>query len=104
MTQYFNELANVVIQTIPFFLIALYPMWKEREVKTRAITIFIICFELYLCVALLAARQFWDMDFGAIQFFKVLTITPTYYVPFWFFVFRKRILQNMFLLGVRSCR
>ena len=102
MTQYFSELANVLPQTIPFFLIALYPMWKTREVKTRAITIFIVCVELYLCVALLAARQFWDMDFGAIQFFKVLTITPTYYLPFWVLVFRKRILQNMFLLGV-SC-
>jgi signal transduction histidine kinase len=40
------------------------------------------------------------MDFGTIQLFKVLVIFPPYFLPFLFFVFRKRIWQSLFLLGI----
>ena len=98
MTELFLELANVLIAYIPGPVFRLFPMWKTRDVTTRAIAVVYCCFTLYICAGFLIVKQFWPVDFQVLQIFKASLSLPLMIIPFW--IFRKRVWQNIFLLSV----
>jgi len=96
MTELLLELLNIAVPYISAFAIKLYPMWKTRDVKTRAVVIYIACFALYMCAGFLVVKRFWAVDFRVMQMYKLCIELPVAVMSFW--AFRKRIWQNIFLI------
>ena len=96
MTDYFVELLNVMLSYIPAHMLRLFPMWKTRDVKTRSVFIYIACITLFQSVGLLLIKEVWYLDMVTLNFFKIAAGIPMFIAPF--FIFRRRVWQNIFLL------
>ena len=100
MTEYFTELLNISIPYVSSFPVFVYPMWKERNVRTKNIVIFFCLFTLYMCAVLLISKRIWTIDFGSAQLLKLYITIPANIMPF--VVFRRRVWQNIFLQAVAA--
>ncbi len=100
MTEYFLELLNISIPYISSFPIFVYPMWKEKSVRTKSVVIYFILFTLYICTILLVAKRILTIDFSSAQLLKLYITLPANIMPF--VVFRKRVWQNIFLQAVAA--
>jgi len=99
MIQFHIEYANVLLAYIAFYGCVLFPMWKTRDIRTWHVVVHGFCYAVFLYLALLVFKQFWLMDnIAAFQVFKLLTGLPLLATPF--FVFRKRVWQNIFLTSM----
>jgi len=98
MADYFAELLNAAIPYIACIPIFLYPMWKTRDAKSRSVIIFLCFFTLLLSAALLFAKQNRTVDAQSIRFIMLSASLPANIMPF--FVFRRRIWQNVFFQAV----
>jgi signal transduction histidine kinase len=92
------ELTNVLIPYFSGFAIRLFPMWKTRDVKSQAVFIAYCCNISFVCAGFFILKQFWDVDYQVLQFYKACMALPSFLLPFW--VFRKRIWQNIFTLSI----
>ena len=99
MTNYLSELLNVFIPYIACIPIFLYPMWKTRNARTRSVIIYLCCHAVFASLILLFVRQHRDIDTRTIQAIMLSVTLPANIMPF--FVFRRRIMQNIFLQAVR---
>ena len=98
MVELIFELLDILFTFFIGFAIVLYPIWKSRDIKTRTVFIIYGGLCLYLCVGFLILKQFIVVDFRALQLYKICATLPINLTPF--FVFRKRVWQNVFLLSV----
>ena len=98
MTETMLELANILIINFVGFAIVLFPMWKSRDVKSWTVFVIYCGATLYMCAGLLIVKQFWIVDFRVLQLYKTFVCSPVMFISF--FVFRKRVWQNVFLLSV----
>ncbi|MCL2638165.1 MAG: hypothetical protein FWD48_07295 [Oscillospiraceae bacterium] len=98
MTDYLIELFNVAVPFIACIPLFLYPMWKTRDVKTRSVIVYLCGYTLFLCGVVLFIGQHREINVQTVQFIMLGVTLPVNIMPF--FVFRKRILQNIFLQTV----
>jgi len=98
MTELLLQLADILLTFFVCFAIVLFPMWKNRGVKARTVLIIYSGLTLYLCVSFLIVSHFWIVDFMVMNIFKLCAGLPVALTPF--FVFRKRVWQNVFLISV----
>ena len=100
MKEYLIELFNLLLAYIPTVGVMYYPMWKSRDMKNRTVLISASAILVFLCVALLVFKQIWGTDVQALQAFqsfKLLVGIPAMILPY--FIFHKRVWQNLFLLA-----
>ena len=98
MTELLLELVNVLIPYFSGFAVLFYPMWETRNAKARSVLIFLVCNTLYLCIGLLLFKQTGAISISALNMFKLCAGLPAILAPF--FVFHKRVWQNIFLLAM----
>ena len=98
MTEFFIEFFNIVLAYFPIYALTLNPMWKTRDVKTKTVLIVFLSITLVQCTALIFFQMTNDLDMEALQLFKLCAGLPTVIMPF--YIFRKRFLQNLFLLAL----
>ncbi|GHV36901.1 hypothetical protein FACS1894187_12380 [Synergistales bacterium] len=92
---------NTLVTYVPGHWLRLYPMWKTRDWKTRDIIIFYVCNTAFQFGGALLLRQWTGGNLGLYNLSIIAFGIPQMTVPF--FIFRKRFLQQLFLLAVSYC-
>ncbi len=94
------EFIDSLIPQIAGCLILLYPMWRTRDVKARYAYVFLCAYALLLVLGFLFTKSLGDTNFQTSQLIKAAFGVPGIVLPFW--VFRKRIWQNIFFYFVSA--
>ncbi|GHU79778.1 hypothetical protein FACS1894191_3360 [Clostridia bacterium] len=89
---------NILVTYVTGQCLRLYPMWKTRDWKTRNIVIFYICYAVFLFGGTLLLRQWSSENLGQYYVSVIALGIPQLVLPF--FIFRKRFLQQLFLLAI----
>ena len=97
MTELLLELSSILMTFFATHAVVLFPMWKSRNLRMRTVFIIYCCITLYLCIGFLIVKQFMIVDFRVLQLYMVMAI-PLLLTQF--IVFRKRALQNTFLISI----
>jgi signal transduction histidine kinase len=99
MTSFLIEFLNVIVAFLPGYGFRYYPMWKTRNWKTRSVVIFLVCNTVFQFAGLMAFKRLdIGMEIWALNLLKASLSLPQIIVPF--FVFKKRVWENIFLLSV----
>jgi signal transduction histidine kinase len=91
---------NVLVTYVSGYFLRLFPMWKTRDWNTRSIVLFYICNTAFLFCGALLFRQWASENIGQYNLSVIALGLPQMIVPF--FIFRKRFLQQFFLLAVST--
>jgi signal transduction histidine kinase len=89
---------NILVTYVTGICLRLYPMWKTRDWKTRSIVLFYLCNIAFQFGATLLLRQWAGENLGQYYLSIIAIGIPQMIVPF--FIFRKRFLQQFFLLAI----
>ena len=101
MAAFFAELLGVTIPFIASLSIMLFPMWKTRNVKTKTIIVFLLCFTICVVTGFTVMRQFGTIDFNSPAPHDLFMVFMSIFSDLIsFLVFRKRLGQNLFLVAV----
>jgi signal transduction histidine kinase len=91
---------STLVAYVPGICLRLFPMWKTRGWKTHGIIIFYLCSITFQFGGTLLLRPWTSGNPGLYNLSLVALGIPQLMIPF--FIFRKRFLQQLFLLGI-SC-
>jgi signal transduction histidine kinase len=91
---------NILVTYVPGAFLRLYPLWKTRDWKTRGIILFYIGNTAFQFGGALLLRQWAGENIGQYNLSVIALGIPQMIVPF--FIFRKRFLQQFFLLAVSA--
>ncbi|GHU61429.1 hypothetical protein AGMMS49983_01130 [Clostridia bacterium] len=89
---------NFLVTYVTGICLRLYPMWKTRDWKTRSILIVYLCIIAFQFAGTLLLRQWASENIGQYNLSIIVLGIPQMLVPF--FIFRKRFLQQFFLLAI----
>ncbi|GHU80496.1 hypothetical protein FACS1894191_5900 [Clostridia bacterium] len=89
---------DILVTYVTGQCLRLYPMWRTRNMKTRNIIIFYICYAVFLFGGTLLLREWSSENLGQYYLSVIALGIPQLVLPF--FIFRKRFLQQLFLLAI----